>query len=383
MRIMKAAVFAGPGTIVLSLLWMLLLSVAAGGAAAQARTMEETSAAGNIYLAGGDLRILNPVAADLIAAGGRISVEREVGADAALAGGAVDVRAPVSQDLRVAGGTVNIQRNIGSDLAAAGGTVTIEGPARIAGSAWLAGGEVNVAGKVDKGAKIYGSRITVSGQIVGDTRLIGEEIVLTPSARIDGNLFYASPNALPDDQRAQVSGAVTRLETPAGWHGGRAGGTGLSWFHPLFLISMLICGMLLYLLFPNAVTGTGRVIGQHPVRSLLTGLALLFTVPPVAILFMITVVGLPIGFVLLLLYPLILLLGYLATAFFLGRQIAVAMKKYSEPLSLKKQALFLALSLLALSIALAVPFLGGFVLILAVVVGLGAWGVWTVQYRAH
>lgn len=342
----------------------------------------ETSAAGNTYLAGGDLRILTPVAADLVAAGGRISVERDVGADAAIAGGAVDIRAPVMQDLRVAAGTVNIQRNVGADLVAAGGTVKIENPVRIAGSAWLAGGDITVDGRIGKEAKIYGNRITLSGQIDGDTRLVGREIVLTPNARIDGNLSYASPNPLPDNQRAQVRGTVTRLETPEGWSAGRARGPALSWFHPLFLVSMLICGMLLYLLFPNAVSGAERAIRQYPLRSLLIGLALLFTVPPVAILFMVTVVGLPIGFTLLLLYPLALLLGYLATAFFVGRQIAMAMK-HTEPLTWKKQTLFLALSLLALSIALAVPFLGGLILILAVVVGIGGWAVWTqMNYRA-
>ncbi len=339
-------------------------------------TAMQTSASGNTYLAGGDLRIVTPVAADLIAAGGRISVESDVGADAAIAGGAVDIRAPILEDLRVAAGTVNIQRSIGADLTAAGGTVRIDNPVQVAGSAWLAGSDVIVAGKIGKGAKIYGNKITVSGQIAGDTQLVGQQIILTPSARINGNLSYASATPLSESQRMQVSGSITRLETPDGWRAGNAGGHALAWFHPLFFVSMLICGMLLYLLFPNAVIGTERAIGQHPVRSLLLGLALLFTVPPVAILFMITVVGLPIGFVLLLLYPLTLLLGYLATAFFLGQQIAVAMKQ-SETLTWKKQALFLALSLLVLSVALAVPFLGGLILIIAVVVGIGGWALWT------
>lgn len=336
----------------------------------------ETTDAGNTYLAGGDLKIREPVPADLIVAGGRISVEQDIGADAAIAGGSVDIRSSVTEDLRVAGGTVDIEQTIGGDLVAAGGTVTVDDSAAIGGSAWLAGSEVNVAGKIGKGAKIYGNRITLSGQINGDTRMYGQEIVLTPQARINGNLSYASAEPLSTEQEAQVSGTVTRLQSPEGWESRVSGTYTLSWFHPLFFISMLICGMLLYLLFPRAVIGTEQAIGQHPVRSLLLGLALLFTIPPVAVLFMATVVGLPIGFVLLLLYPLSLLLGYLGTAFFLSRQVGVAMK-HQEPFTAKKQVLFLALALLLLSLALAVPFLGGFILLVAVVIGIGGWAVWT------
>lgn len=339
----------------------------------------QIGSAGNVYLAGGDVRIATPVAADLLAAGGRVSVEGDVGADAAVAGGSVDIRAPVSQDLRAAAGSLTIERNVGADLVAAGGTVKIDGAAQVAGAAWLAGRELDVAGRVGKGARLYGDRIVLSGQITGDTSMYGREIVLAPTARIDGNLSYASESALPDSQRAQVSGTITRLEAPPGWEQAETRGNAWSWFHPLFIVSMLICGMLLHLLFPKAVDGVGRAIAQYPMRSVLIGIALLFAVPPVAILFLATVVGLPIGFALLLLYPLSLLLGYLATAFFIGQKIAGALKQTepaAEPLTSKKQALFLALSLLVLSIALALPFLGGFILILAVVTGLGGWAVW-------
>lgn len=360
---------------------LLCLSVL-GMAPVSAAPALETGAGGNIYLAGGDLKVVNPVAADLVAAGGRVSVERAVGADAAVAGGAVDIRAPVMQDLRVAAGSANVEGNVGGELVAAGGSVRVDGAARIAGPALLAGGEVTVAGNLDQGAKIYAGRITVSGRIAGDTRLYGRDILLTPDARIEGNLSYASPTELPQAQHAQVSGTVTRLETPEGWHEEEDGGEpAWSWFHPFIFVSMLAAGMLLYLLFPNTVTGAQRAIAQYPLRSLLAGLALAFTVPPVAILFMATVIGLPIGFALLLLYPLALLAGYLATAFFVGHRIAAAVKS-GEPLSFRKQMLYLALALLLLGVVFAIPFLGGFLLILSVVAGLGGWAVWLqLQYR--
>lgn len=351
-------------------------SVLAGSAAV------ETSRAGNMYISGGQIKITSPVAADLLAAGGSVGVDREVGADAAIAGGSVDVRAPVRQDLRVAGGAVSIGGDVGGELVAAGGSVRVEQASAIARSAWLAGSDVALSGNVGRDVKIYANRITLSGEVGGDASLYGQEITLLPGARIHGNLSYASPNPLKQDKGAQVLGTITREPIPEGWDGKDAGRRALYWFHPFFILSMLVLGVLLFLVFPNAVRGVQRTIRQYPARSLLIGLALLFTIPPLAILFMVTVVGIPIGFFLLALYPFSLLLGYLAAAFFIGDRVAAATRR-PEPLDWKWQALFLALALIALSVATAIPFLGGLVLIAAVVIGLGGWAVWIYnRYRS-
>lgn len=343
----------------------------------------QTSEAGNTYISGSDFKITSPIVADLLAAGGRISVERNVGTDAAIAGGSIDIRAPIGQDLRVAGGTVNVDTNIGGELLGAGGTVRVGEGAAVAGSAWLAGSDVVMAGKVGKGAKIVANKITLSGTIDGDTHLYAREINFMPGARINGDLFYTSPKPLAQDKAAQVSGTITREPTPEGWNAERSGRRAMAWFSPFFVLSMLAVGALLYLLFPNAVVGVQRTVKQYPLRSLLTGLALVFAVPPVAIIFMVTVIGIPIGFILFALYPLMLLLGYLAAAFFVGRRAADAMKQ-SQQLGFGRQLLFLLLALIVLCIVAWIPFLGALIFIVLLMMGIGGWAVWIyMQYYAE
>lgn len=338
-------------------------------------SVSTTSMSKNAYFAGSNLQIANPVAADLLATGGRVSVEAQVAADAALAGGTVDVRAPVQEDVRVAGGTVTIARDIGGDLVAAGGSVRVENTVRIGGDAWLAGSEVRLGGRVGNGVRIYGNRIVVAADIAGDARLAGQDIELAPGAHIGGNLYYASP-AVPRGLRPeQVGGSITRLDTPSRQEGYSTGGPGSAWLHPVFMLSMLVFGIALYLLFPRAVAGTAATLGAHPWRSLAVGFALLFTIPPLALFLMVTVIGIPIGLALMLLYPLVLLLGYLSTAFFLGGRAAHAVSK-GKVFSARKQVLFLALALLALSILLAIPFVGPFVFIFATVAGTGSLATW-------
>jgi cytoskeletal protein CcmA (bactofilin family) len=305
-------------------------------------TMTDT---GNLYLAGDDIRISEPALADLFVAGRRIIVEQSVGADGAIAGGMIDVKADINQDLRVAGGRINIGGNIGGDLVAAGGTVELEKSSRVGGSALIAGRDVLIGGRLAQGAKVYAARIALSGRIDGNTRLYAQNIVFSPGAKIDGELTYASANPLPPEQLAQVSGKVVREKTPEGWE--PASRHSVTWFHPAFFLSMLACGSLLFFLFPSAVSGARQTIKSYPLRSLMIGLALLFMLPPVAVLFIVTLIGIPIGLGLLASYPLLLIMGYLAAAFFIGRETADVLNQPRD-VTTGRQIAFLALALLIL-----------------------------------
>lgn len=340
---------------------------------------------GNSYYAGGELTIGDTVKGDLFAAGGRVTVMQPVGADAAVAGGSVDIGSTIAQDLRAAGGSVGIGSEVGGELVAAGGTVRVAESATISGPSLLAGSEVTVNGRLLKGAKIYARRISLGGEINGDARFYGQEIVFGPNARIDGNLYYASEAPLPEELLAKVSGRVVREKTPENLNRNAASGNrgSLSWFHPVFFLSMLASGFVLYLLFPNAVRGARESIAGAPLRSIVIGLALLFTLPPVALLLMLTVIGIPIGLGLFALYPLLLMLGYLAAAFFIGRKLADAVHMTQPPESSKRrQALFLAAALLLLGIAGGIPVLGWLFVFLCLVAGIGGWAIWLAgRYR--
>ncbi len=334
----------------------------------------ETGNAGNVYLSGSNLQVDRPVSADLLAAGGKIRIDQNIGADAALAGGSIDIRAEVGQDLRAAAGTLDIGGNIGGELVAAGGTIRLDQGAMVSGAAWLAGSDVVVAGRIANGAKIAANKITLSGQIDGDTRLYAREIQFLPGAKIIGNLTYASPTALEPAQAAQVQGTVSRDDYADRHDDADRDAPNVFWLFPVFLISMLLVGALLYRLFPNAIIGVQQTIRETPLRSLLIGLALLFTVPPVAILLMVTIIGMPIGVSLLMLYPLMLMLGFLASAFYLGRRAADAMKQPRQ-LGFWRQILFLGLALIVLLLLITIPFVGMLVFFVALVAGIGGWAV--------
>lgn len=328
----------------------------------------------NLYVSGNEVAIEAPVQADLFAAGRRVTVNQAVGADAAIAGEEIAINADIGQDLRVAGDRVDVAAKVGGELLAAGRTVRVARGADIAGPLLVAGEEVSVAGTLHKSMKAYASKIIISGDIAGNVRLYAKEIVLMPGATLRGDLFYTSPQALPAEQLARVSGSVRREEAPEPLKANQSGAA-LGWFHPVLFFSMLVSGALLALVFPGAVQGTQQAIRERPLRSMLAGLILLCAVPPMALLFMVTVVGAPIGLGLLAMYPVVLMLGYLAVAFALGRRVADALKQPQYG-GLWRQLAFLAVALILLRLVALIPVLGTLLLLMAWIAGVGGWALW-------
>ncbi|MFQ5657848.1 MAG: hypothetical protein ACE5G5_09930, partial [Candidatus Methylomirabilales bacterium] len=144
----------------------------------------------DLYVAGGNVKILADVDGDVAAAGGRVTVDRLVKGDVIVAGGFVDVSGQVLDDVRAAGGYVILDGQIGGDAISAGGKVTVGPATEIGGRAWLAGGDVDMAGRVGRDFKAAAGSITISGQVQGDVELVAREIEVLPTARIAGNLTY-------------------------------------------------------------------------------------------------------------------------------------------------------------------------------------------------
>ncbi|MGB8856117.1 MAG: hypothetical protein WCC58_05540, partial [Burkholderiales bacterium] len=113
-------------------------------------------------------------------------------------------------------------------------------------------------------------------------------------------------------------------------------------------------------------------VGASPWKSLGLGAAMLFTLPPLAILLMITIIGIPLAFALMALYAVLLLVGYLTTALYIGARAATALKKDTTNATWTRIG-FAALALLALGLIRLIPFAGGLAVFVALLIGMGAW----------
>jgi cytoskeletal protein CcmA (bactofilin family) len=305
------------------------------------------------------------VSEDLYLAGGTVEVRANVQGDVFAVGGDVTVTADVMDDVRVIGGSVALGGNIDGDAIAAGGTVRLRPDATVGGRAWLAGGEVDVAGRISTHLKAGGGKITISGSIDGDVELMAGEIDVLPTARIAGTLTYRSRQEARIDPAAQITGGITRLpieeRSVAGAIAARL----------LFIAATGVLGVVLILTFPGFSLGAIRTLAAEPWKSLGLGAGVLVGGPLVAILTMVTIVGLALGGTLVVVYGLALVSGCLAGALYVG-DATLKLLGRAQTTSVGTTIAALYVGLVLISVLAIIPFVGGVVQLAVLLFGLGA-----------
>lgn len=320
------------------------------------------------FAAGRRVIVVQPVTGDLLAAGRQVSVSASISGDAVATGADVQLAGPVQQNAFVAGGQVSLASTIGRNARIAGAKVTLQPQARINGNATLAGGEVDISGEVGGYLIAGGKLIRIDGPIGGDVRVAAKRIELGPNARIKGNLRYRSGSELKRDASAQIGGTVERLPWQGRTHGrSRAPLTGL-------LIWSLGLGVAAAILLATMPLFTQRVSSAARTRfgwSLLLGFIAFVCIPVALIVVLSTIIGIPVALLVLLAYPILLLLGYVLAGVALGD--AGLRRIRPESLANRNTRIIAAvIALLILGLLARIPFLGGLIGFVTLLVGLGA-----------
>lgn len=334
------------------------------GAAAAAPEPTAQQFGDDLYLSGGRVTMQRAVPGDAVVAGGRVSVTGDVSGDALVAGGEVSIESDIGQDLYAAGGDVRVAGAVGESARLAGGRVTIAPDAEIAGAVTVAAGDVTVDGHVRGYALISAGRTQINGRIDGDLRVMGGELALGPNAVVQGRLEHHSATPARIAPGAQVQGGVN--EAPAAEPAEHV--TGGLWMVAVWLVGWIVAGAVLIGLAPRASRRVTQALREHTLVAPLLGVALLVGLPVLALLLLITVVGIPLGLLTGLLLLALLLLGGLATAVALGD--AVAERK--APARTWQRIVATALALILLFALGMLPYVGWLVWLLALLFGVGA-----------
>ena len=346
----------------------LLALLAAVSLPALGQDSRDEEASPNVYMTGTEVWPTGPIHGDLVAAAGRISVDHPIDGDAVLAAGSIDVRSRIGENLRVVGGFVTLASAVHGEALVVAGSIAFGPKADVGGRAWLAGGDVAVAGTFHRDVKVYARNILVLGHVAGNIHLSATTIELLPTARIDGNVTYVSNTPIKIHAGASVSGTVTRepghlpaLRMP-GWPP----------FRPLLMFGLLAAGALLLALFPRFTASTLQTVRASPLGSLGLGTAIFFSVPPVILLLVISIIGIPIALLLAGVYAAALLAGFLMAAFFVGERGFQLARRDANVRGYWPRVGTLAIALIILWLVRHIPYAGGLLILLALMIGLGA-----------
>jgi hypothetical protein len=242
--------------------------------------------------------------------------------------------------------------------------VVMSGPANVpegerVGDLVVFHGSSTVDGTVEGTLTAFDAPVTISGRVNGDVVVFNGRVELGSGAHVGGDVVTRAAPVVAAD--ATIEGDTRRVHTNLNWDGfGWAGR--LAWWLAVSVSTLVVGLVLLWLVGQgrNRIAEAGRT-GIGPAIG--WGLLLFFGLPVLAILILLTIVGIPLGLGLLAALALIQALGYTATAWILGRSIL-------RPPSGWVVAFLLGWGILR--VAALIPILGGLAWFAAVVFGLGA-----------
>jgi hypothetical protein len=229
---------------------------------------------------------------------------------------------------------------------------------------------VRIAGRATGDVVSVSGPVRVTGRVDGDLIAVSDRAFLDPTARVGGDLRYGDerPVLAPG---ASVGGTVSNedwADAANGW-----GWVSALWWWLAVSVSTLIVGALLVWLAPGALYAAERAVREHLGATVGWGVAIAIGVPLLAILALVTLVGIPFGVALLLAAIPVLLLAYATTVWIVGRRVLRNRSTSPWAALLAGWGIMRVLAL--------IPVAGALVGLAATVVGLGALAVALWQAR--
>jgi|GEM_PF-987278 len=355
----------------LSVLWAGVATAANVRSGQSPHIMSNEVIDGTLYVAGSDVKMQGTVQGDLMCAGQNVEITGTVEGDVLCAGQNVTVNGDVHGDVRVAGQVVNIKGKVEGSVSLLGQNIDVDSAASIGRDATILGQQTSVAGTIGRDVESLGGSFTTTATIGRDLDVTSQQVSLGKGATVAGMFMYVSKNDATVDSGARVAGKTEHKmppkdETESQFMGPRA-------YIPSLIFSFasfLLVGAALLVAAPRLVRATTASITAAPFTTLGAGFIGLVVPPVVALMLFITVIGLPLGFIILLGWVISLIIGVVFTAQVVGRKI-IAKLKWQDTL---QNFAALLMGLLALFIVALIPVIGGLVMFMAVVWGIG--GLW-------
>jgi hypothetical protein len=208
---------------------------------------------------------------------------------------------------------------------------------------------------------------TISGTVGEELVLVKSTADLQSAGRINGDVMLIGPSTLSQADGSTVTGEIARredfnFEFPLGF-----------FTSFIFWLAITVCTLTSGLVFAGVagrqLSEAGAALTSNVGGSVLGVLTVFVGLPLVAVLAMVTVVGIPLGIATLLLVPLLSFLGFLVAGTRLGTLILRVMGMTADP---DHPYLAALLGLIVLRLVALIPFAGFLVAFLAGVIGAGA-----------
>jgi hypothetical protein len=329
---------------------------------------EEETVDDTLVLAADRVVVKGKVTGDLVVFGRKIDIDGVVEGNLLAFGESVTVRGSVGGLVLGAGSSFELSgAQVGGDFWAAGENVSVDARARIVNNAIVAGNSTTIDGFVSKDMYAFAETVELNGELGEDLEAFGNRVRLLDDAHIGGNarLRMNSQDQFHRADSARVDGTVEFLDLPDELQPTSRYASAKFYLWQLArLVSALLVGVALLWLIPrlrNVVVSSG-VDGM---KTAGIGLVALVSMPVIAVIVAISLIGIPFSIMALVAWILIIYLAKIVMGIFVGG-LVLDNTKYRD-----SNTLVLLAGLSIIIVVVNLPAIGGVISFLLTIVGIG------------
>jgi len=288
-----------------------------------------------------------------------VTLNTNINNDVFIGGSKVSLSSDIDGDVFIGAGEVIISGTINKDLIIASGTVVLTEDAIVNGYILAGTGQLDIAGQVN--GPVYAG---AGNLIIRPTAILNNDLkVNTGDAKIsDQAIIKGETKIIKSDQ---ASSQIDKNQLSQFFNNNQ-----YKFMITSFLSSLLVFLIMIKIMLPILKKITNTAL-KSTIATIGWGLAKLILAPIAIILLLITIIGAPLGLIVLFFYLLELYLAKLVTAFILGQYLVK--QKWLTNKNIYIQSIFGLLLLTGLSY---LPFIGPFVKLTSLLLGLGALFTW-------
>lgn len=352
----------------LSLLWAGVLVAADVRTGESPTVMSNETIDGTLYAAGTTIRVDGTVKGDLICGGQQVTVSGTVEGDILCGAQSITVTGHVTGNIRSAAQTISVTGKVDGSVTIAAMTATLGSDGVVGRDLTVVGQDVVLDGTVTRDTQVGSATFNTSGKLGRDLNVEASAVTLNDKTTVGGNFAYVSKEDASVANGAHITGKTTHRQPPKNAQTPTA--LSVSAFLSALALgfaSFLLLGLAMLGASPRLMAATSHAITKSPLGTIGVGLLALIVPPIAGLTLFITVIGIPLAFVIFLSWLVAIIMALSVSSHALGRLI-VSKLKWEE-----KWPNFAALvvGVFILFLLALVPYIGGYVMFAALLWGLG------------
>lgn len=327
----------------------------------------------NYYLTGSNVLVDIDIPEDLYVAGDVINVLGPISGDLNVVGKDVVIKGDIGEDILIIGGSVIISGNVSGDILIFGGKVSILDSSTIEGDIIVLGGELDYQGSLLGDLNVITGKAFLNGYIKGDSIITTQELSLGDffGTNIKSTVSYFSPDKIEEPEELEGQFIYNRTKV---WSDSRVLQSNLSSFFGFlsllrFVTTILMLFLLIYLFKPFS-KDVVKFGSENWIHSFIIGLITTIALPAISVILMVSLIGLPIGLILLTIFSIIFMIRIAIASMIVGGWL----KKLNGRFSQQKHSMFIysVIGLGLLTVVKYIPYIGETIFIFLYIIAIGS-----------